>query len=393
MHVIYIFFVDALFRVTLVLCCFFFNLGRQQSSKHNDKRQEESKDLMEKTDTETPNAVKEPTNVFHKAKNLLIQKRMVVITGVQGSGKTFLAKSLVNDLQKDGNKMNSVWICKLDQLQHVPSENVDIFILEELFDELQLYDKFKETLTALNTFLGNVEKAYLIITIPSFTWTKHGYEFDVKFDNVLVDVDRREESEKLTILEYLKEQNKVPTEVSEKLNELQKDLLGTSVDCIGFPALVSWMCKQQSVEILDKCKCCPLQTIKDDISSIQKAKTAEERGKFLVLSYICLKDGKIDARNVDKIIFDYLKTKYAPKFEDRNLAKYCDGMVGYYLLTYQDGCYEIDLNIIKKIVRDILAEDGTFIDDIYRNTFVTEAKTLCSINVNAYFPADCSTLI
>lgn len=380
MHVIYIFFVDALFRVTLVLCCFFFNLGRQQSSKHNDKRQEESKDLMEKTDTETPNAVKEPTNVFHKAKNLLIQKRMVVITGVQGSGKTFLAKSLVNDLQKDGNKMNSVWICKLDQLQQVPSENVDIFILEELFDELQLYDKFKETLTALNTFLGNVEKAYLIITIPSFTWTEHGYEFDVKFDKVLVDLDRREESEKLTILEYLKEQNKVPSKVSEKLNELQNELLVTSVDDIGFPALVSWMCKQQNVDIIEKCMCCPLQTIKDEISSIQNAKTAEDRGKFLVLAYMCLKGGTIDIRNVDISFFNYLKKKYAPKVEDRDLAKYCDGMVGYYLLTYQDGCYEIDLNIIKKIVCDSLAEDGTFFDDNYRDNYVSEEIT--------YFPAD-----
>lgn len=376
----------------LYFVVFFFNLGRQQSSKHNDKRQEESKDLMEKTDTETPNAVKEPTNVFHKAKNLLIQKRMVVITGVQGSGKTFLAKSLVNDLQKDGNKMNSVWICKLDQLQHVPSENVDIFILEELFDELQCYDKFKETLTALNTFLGNVEKAYLIITIPAFTWTNYIYEFDAKFDNVLVDLDRREDSEKLMILEYLKEQNRVSSKVSEKLNELQNDLLVTSVDGIGFPALVSWMCKQQHLEIIEKCLCCPLQTIKDEISSIQNTKTAEDRGKFLVLAYMCLKGGTIDIRNVDKILFDYLKKKYAPKFEDRDLAKYCDGMVGYYLLTNQDDCYEIDLNIIKKIVSDILAEDGTFIDDIYRNAHVTEEITFCSFDVSTYF-LDCSTLM
>lgn len=381
---------DALFRAEPVL---FLYLGRQQSSKNNGKRQDESKDLIEKTDTETPNAVKEPTNVFHQAKNFLIQKGMVVIIGVQGSGKTFLAKSLVNDLQKDGNRIiNSVWIRKIDQMQQVPSKNVDIFIMEELFDELQSYDEFKATFIALNEFLGNIGEVYLIITIPSFAWGNRHYEFDAKFNNVLVDLDKREESEKLTIFEYLKEQNKIPSEVSEKLNELQKDLLVTSVDCIGFPALVSWMCKQQSVEILEKCKCCPLQTIKDEISSIQKAKTAEDKGKFLVLSYMCWKDGKIDVRNVDKILFDYLKKKYAPKFEDRDLAKYCDGMVGYYLLTYQDGCYEIDLNIIKKIVSDILAEDGTCTDDIYRNTFVTGATTSCSINVNAYF-SDCPTLM
>lgn len=54
-------------ELNLYFAFFFLNLGRQQSSKNNGQRQEESKDLMEKTDTETPNAVKTPTNVFHKA--------------------------------------------------------------------------------------------------------------------------------------------------------------------------------------------------------------------------------------------------------------------------------------------------------------------------------------
>lgn len=47
---------------------------------------------------------------------------------------------------------------------------------------------------------------------------------------------------------------------------------------------------------------------------------------------MCLKGGIIDIWNVDKIFFDYLKKKYVFKFEDRDLVKYCDGMVGYYLL-------------------------------------------------------------
>lgn len=54
-------------------------------------------------------------------------------------------------------------------------------------------------------FLGNVEKVYFIIIILLFIWMEYGYEFDVKFDKVFVDLDRREESEKLMILEYFKE--------------------------------------------------------------------------------------------------------------------------------------------------------------------------------------------
>lgn len=329
-------------------------------SKDNGLRQEEeSIDLMQNTGTETPNTVKVPTSLFHKAKNFLIQKKMVVITGVQGSGKTFIAKSLVNGLQKHGMKMDSIWICNLDQLNQTPSGKEDVFIIDDIFFELQLYEKFKETLDALNQFLGSAKETYIIITMPSYTWANHCYEFDPKIYKVHVDLDKREENEKLTILQFLKAQYHVSSEVSAKLSELQNDLLVASFACIGFPALVSWMCKQPSVEKFDTYLCYPLQIMRDEISFIKKAKTVGERGKFLVLSYMCLKDGRMDVQNVDRKLFDSLKKKYAPKFEDKDLAKYCEGMVGYYLLTVNDGCYEFDMNIMKKIVFVSLAKDNT----------------------------------
>lgn len=289
---------------------------------------------------------------------------MAVITGVQGSGKTFIAKSLVNGLQKHGMKMDSIWICNLDQLHQTQSGKEEVFIIDGIFFELQLYGNFKETLNTLNQFLGSAKEMYIIITIPSYTWANHCYEFDPKFYKVHVDLDKREEREKLTILQFLKAQYDVSSEVSAKLSELQNDLLVASFACIGFPALASLMCKQPSIEKLDKCLCYPLQLMKDEISLIKKAKTAGERGKFLVLSYMCLKDGKMDVQNVDRKLFDSLKKKYAPKFEDKDLAKYCEGMVGYCLLTDEDGCYEFDLNIMKKIVFVSLAKDSTkFVKD------------------------------
>lgn len=60
------------------------------------------------------------------------------MTGVQTSGKTFLAKFLVNDLQKNGNKMNCVLICFLDELQWEPGEKVNIYIINDTLYELQV---------------------------------------------------------------------------------------------------------------------------------------------------------------------------------------------------------------------------------------------------------------
>lgn len=90
------------------------------------------------------------------------------------------------------------------------------------------------------------------------------------------------------ILQSLKAKCHLSREVSEKLSELQNDLLVTSFACIGFPALISWMCKQSSVELLDKCLCYPLQTMRDDISSIKNAKPIGKKGQCLVLLYMCL---------------------------------------------------------------------------------------------------------
>lgn len=115
----------------------------------------------------TLNAIKGPTNSFDQAKHVLTQEKMVVITGVQGSGKTFLARSLVNDLKKDVIMKYIVFIISLNHLYWGPSEKTDIYILDDIFYELQLYEKFQVTLSALKEFLDRVGYIYLIITIPS----------------------------------------------------------------------------------------------------------------------------------------------------------------------------------------------------------------------------------
>lgn len=175
---------------------------RRKFSKDNDLRQEEeSIDLMQNTGTETPNSVKVPTSLFDKAKNFLLQRKMAVITGVQGSGKTFIAKSLVNGPQKHGMKMDSIWICNLDQLHQTQSGKEEVFIIDGIFFELQLYGNFKETLNTLNQFLCSAKEMYIIITIPSYTWANHCYEFDPKFYKVHVDLGKREERER-NLLSY-----------------------------------------------------------------------------------------------------------------------------------------------------------------------------------------------
>lgn len=349
---------------------------------------------MQENATQLPNKV-QPTNLFDRAKTFLVQKRIVVITGIQGSGKTFLARSLVNNLQKDGSIKNSSLICSSRELHWGPNEQTDCYIIDDIFYELQSYEKFKETLELLIEFFDRAENTHIIITIPSYIWANHGYEFDAKFFQVHVDLDKREFSENLSILEIVKTKYHLSSEVSERMDELQSDLPITPILCIGFPALVSWMYKQTSMEQLRKCLCYPLESMRDKISSIKNAMTVEERGKFLILSFMCLKDGIIDVQKFDKSLFDSLKQMYAPEFEDEDLANYCDGMVGYFLLKDGGSCYKFDLDIMKKIVFVSLAKDSiTFVKEHCKNDYFRYMieKKYCPRDMDTWY-TDCFTTI
>lgn len=76
----------------------------------------------------------------------------------------------------------------------------------------------------------------------------------------------------------------------------------------------------------------------------------EESGKYLILVYMSLKDGKMDVDNMNKDLFNYLKKIYVFEFVDKDLVKYVKSMIGYYLLLNDENSFEFDLNILKKIV-------------------------------------------
>lgn len=110
---------------------------------------EETNDLLENADTS--NKVEKLTSL-NQAKDLLTKKKCVVITGVQGSGKTFLAERLVNDLKKNRSKIKEDWISNLTALrQEIKlSTRKDIYVFDGIFYELQSYQTIRDTLNDLD---------------------------------------------------------------------------------------------------------------------------------------------------------------------------------------------------------------------------------------------------
>lgn len=108
-----------------------------------------------------------------------------------------------------------------------------------------------------------------------------------------------------------------------------------------------------------------------------------------------LKDGKMNVDNVDTKLLDSLKESYVPGFVKDDLKKYAEDMVGYYLTRNEDGCYEFDSNIMKKIVLVSLAKQCTlFVKLNYENECLKHIipKQLCPNDIGTIY-AECFTTI
>lgn len=331
-------------------------------------------DLLSK-ETDSSSKAEKPTKSFHQAKDFLRNNRKVLITGVQGSGKTFLAKSLVSDLNKNGRKLESIWISHYSELQQERSETiekVDIVVFDGIFYELQMERKLKDTIKNLKKIIDNFEKPYIILTSPSYIWQNNASinelnALKARFSDVQLDLDKRDESEKRCILKSLMKRCNVTEKEAGRLCKLEGRLLKYDSLCIGFPALMSWVCKQSSEESVENILRDPLRSISYKVASLKESSKLEEKGKYLILAYMSLKNGKMNINDVDKGLFDILQEKYAKGFEFVNLRKYAKSMEGYYLIEIKNCCYEIDLNIMKKIVLVSVARiDAVFFQEHYK---------------------------
>nr|XP_022301490.1 uncharacterized protein LOC111109593 [Crassostrea virginica] len=130
-------------------------------------------------------------------------ERFVVIIGIQGAGKTFLAERLYEKC-KDCEK---VWIRQLNQF---PEEEVEqngriSYFLDDLFYELQSEEKVKRVKMEIDTLYERTvvkRNGQIILTITSLIWKRHASLFHERNYHNLIDLDQLCSEDREDILNF-----------------------------------------------------------------------------------------------------------------------------------------------------------------------------------------------
>nr|XP_022297413.1 uncharacterized protein LOC111106858 [Crassostrea virginica] len=168
---------------------------RKKKSKSKSRDPEEGMVMLDISESDN-------TTALDRSCRALRTERFVVITGIQGAGKTFLAERLYEkciDCEK-------VWIRQLNQFPEEVDQHGRIsYFLDDLFYELQSEEEVIEVKNKIDilyerTIVGG--KGQIILIITSLIWRRHESLFRERKYHNLIDLDQLCSKDREDILKF-----------------------------------------------------------------------------------------------------------------------------------------------------------------------------------------------
>ncbi|XP_062594042.1 uncharacterized protein LOC134255525 [Saccostrea cucullata] len=276
-------------------------------------------------------------DTFTRARSCLATKRFVVLRGVQGSGKTYLAKKLADNINQISNTKCQVhWIHDVLENGIPRLTNKALFVLDDMFYELQSKDEIQGLIEKVKELFDNVcssKRFYAIVTIPTLTWKIHSdyFQNETYFTNY-VDLDTLNTEERLEIFNQHLNRSALKKEGDPTKMQNQMDLHDA----------------RRFIEV-------PITRIKSEISRLLDSKNTKQRKMFTLLAFMAFNNGKLNVREYDEDLLMEFARIFFPfdncrEFTLQENDPSVFSLQEKYIRHVSDGIYEFYLDIVRKIV-------------------------------------------
>ncbi|XP_062606347.1 uncharacterized protein LOC134268165 [Saccostrea cucullata] len=308
-------------------------------------------------------------DTYTRAGNCLTLKRFVVLRGVQGSGKTYLAKKLAGNINQISKTECQVhWLN--DVLENkIPSLTTKtLIVLDDIFYELQSEDEIQTVIKEVEELYDNVcssKSLFTIMTIPTLVWKRNSDNFQNKRClRIYVDLDTLSTEERMDILHEHLNRSAIKDEgIQTKGKLMMREIVKSAIinferyDYIGYPSCVAWISRMQNqFDLHDAGRFIevPITRIKSEIYRLSNAKNIKERKMFLLLAFMAFNDGKLNVRKLSENLMEFARILF-PDDNCRDLtllendsSVFC--LQEKYIRYIYDGIYEFYLDVVRKIV-------------------------------------------
>lgn len=315
---------------------------------------------------------------YTQAQNYLQTTHSVVLIGVEGSGRTYLAKQLAENMKK----YETCWIKhNLEFERDTRSSERKLFILDDMFYVLQTEDEVKNVASKVEKLYQTAQSSYIIVTVPSYIWKKYSDTFsDKESFKSHVDLNTLSEEERNCILTKHLNLNHIRNEENAEgsalfiRKEVKSAIVGSATcTSIGFPSCVAWISKmrdQNEIHEADRFMQFPVSRIKSEVRVLQKSTKNEDKKMFLLLAYTALSGGMLDITQLNEEFLHFLATTLYPE-DDHNgfLDDFEPSLLALdekYVKKRATGKYEFQLDVVRKIIFAVAFEKNV---DVLKEKF------------------------